>query len=488
LTVILEGRKMSGLVEYGDFDGIGINQLLRSGEVSRHEVIEAAIAKIEALNPLLNAVVTQMFDLALKQASGPLPESPLAGAPIILKDERADYAGVVTGNGCKLFDHISARQDAHIVTRYKAAGLAIIGKANLPELGISVSTESVRHGPARNPWNTDLTAGGSSGGSAVAVAARMVPIAHGTDAGGSIRIPASFCGAFGLKPTRARISSGPLHGEAWGGMTNEHAITRSVRDSAALLDASAGTATGDPYYPTPSETSFLSEVEREPDRLRIGMSVTAPSGETLDADIIEATHRTAKLLESLGHEIIVMDRPPFDKQAFDDAFRIVGSSYIAASLRSVENDIGRSLVRSDVEQMTWEILKEASAVDGISFVNAREFMHGIGRQLAGWCDQVDVMLTPTVGCEPFPLGVLDPEREDMFEKLWEVMRTMNPFCMIANVTGRPAMSVPIETSLTGMPIGMHFIGSYAGEGLLFRLAGQLERAVPWDRRRPQHAP
>jgi amidase len=472
---------------YEDHDGIGISQLLRRGEVSRWEVIEAAIAKIETLNPSLNAVVNEMFDLALEQARGPLPDSPLAGVPMLLKDERADYAGVVTGNGCKLFEHLPAAQDAHVVTRYKEAGLAIIGKANLPELGISVSTESVRHGPARNPWNTGLTAGGSSGGSAVAVAARMVPIAHGTDAGGSIRIPASFCGAFGLKPTRARISSGPLHGEAWGGMTNEHAITRSVRDSAALLDASAGPATGDPYFPASPTASFLSEVDREPGRLRIGVSVTAPSGEALDVDIVEATQRTATLLESLGHEIVVMGRPPFDKQAFDDAFRIVGSSYIASSLRAVERQIGRSLVHDDVEQMTWEILKEASSVDGVGFVNAREFMHGVGRQLAGWCDQVDIMLTPTVGCAPFPQGVLDPKREDMFEKLWEVMRTMNPFCMIANVTGRPAMSVPIETSLTGMPIGMHFIGSYAGEGLLFRLAGQLECAVPWDHRRPQIA-
>jgi amidase len=476
---------MPAFKEYENFDGIGINQLLRCGEVSRREVIEAAIAKIDTLNPLLNAVVNQMFDLALEQTSGPLPASPLAGVPILLKDERADYAGVVTGNGCKLFDHIPAHQDAYIVAKYKAAGLAILGKANLPELGISVSTESVRHGAARNPWNTDLTAGGSSGGSAVAVAARMVPIAHGTDAGGSIRIPASFCGAFGLKPTRARISSGPLYGEAWGGMTNEHAITRSVRDSAALLDVSAGPATGDPYFPASPKNSFSSEVEKEPGRLHIGMSVIAPSGETLDAGIVEATQRTAALLASLGHEIIVMDRSPFDKQAFDDAFRIVGSSYIASSLRAVEKKIGRLLVRDDVEQMTWEILKEASAVDGVDFVNARELMHGIGRQLAGWCDQVDVILTPTVGCEPFPLGVLDPQREDMFEKLWEVMRTMNPFCMIANVTGRPAMSVPIETSRTGMPIGMHFIGRYADEALLFRLAGQLERAAPWNDRKPQ---
>lgn len=476
---------MLKLKEYDNFDGIGINQLLRRGEVSQREVIEAAITKIETLNPSLNAVVTQMFDLALEQATGPLAESPLAGAPILLKDERADYSGVVTGNGCKLFDHIIAQQDAHIVTRYKAAGLAIIGKANLPELGISVSTESVKHGPARNPWNSSLTAGGSSGGSAVAVASRMVPMAHGTDAGGSIRIPASFCGAFGMKPTRARISSGPMYGEAWSGMTNEHAITRSVRDSAALLDASAGPATGDPYFPPPPEFSFLSEIEREPGKLRIGMTVTAPSGEALDTEIVAATHRTAKLLESLGHDIIIMGRPPFDKQAFDDAFRIVGNSYITASLRSIERQISRPLVREDVEQMTWEILKESSTVNGVMFVTARELMHGVGRQLASWCDQVDVMLTPTVGCEPFSLGVLDPERQDMFEKLWEVMRTMNPFCMIANVTGRPAMSVPLETSSSGLPIGMHFIGGYAGEGLLFRLAGQLERAAPWDQRRPQ---
>jgi amidase len=478
---------MPAFKDYENFDGIGINQLLRCGAVSQREVIEAAIAKIEALNPSLNAVVTQMFDLALEQASGPLPDSPLAGAPVLLKDERADYAGVVTGNGCKLFDHIIAQQDAHIVTRYKAAGLAIIGKANLPELGISVSTESVKHGPARNPWDSSLTAGGSSGGSAVAVASRMVPMAHGTDAGGSIRIPAAFCGAFGMKPTRARISSGPLRGEAWSGMTNEHAITRSVRDSAALLDASAGPATGDPYFPARPEVSFLSEVDREPGKLRIGMSVTAPSDETLDPGIIEATLRTAKLLESLGHEITVMGRPPFDKQAFDDAFRIVGNSYITSSLRAIERHLSRPLVREDVEQMTWEILKESATVSGVAFVDARERMHGVGRQLATWCDQVDVMLTPTVGCEPFPLGVLDPERQDMFEKLWEVMRTMNPFCMIANVTGRPAMSVPIESSRNGLPIGMHFIGAYAGEGLLFRLAGQLERAVPWDQRRPQHS-
>ena len=475
---------MSGFKEYENYDGIGINQLLKRGEISQHEVVAAAISKIEASNPPLNAVINQMFDLALKQAGRPMPDSPLAGVPMLLKDERADYKGVVTGNGCKLYDHVVARQDAHIVKRYKAAGLIVVGKANLPELGISVSTESVRHGPARNPWNTDLTAGGSSGGSAVAVAARMVPIAHGTDAGGSIRIPASFCGAFGLKPTRARISSGPIHGEAWGGMTNEHAITRSVRDSAALLDASAGQATGDPYFPKAPDNSFLSEVERDPGRLRIGLSLTAPSGEVLDAGIVAATQRTATLLESLGHEIISLGRPPFDKKAFDDAFRIVGGSYIASSLRAIEKENGQSLLRDDIEQMTWEILEEAASVDGVSFINAREFMHGIGRQLAGWCDQVDVVLTPTVGCEPFPLGLLDPRRKDMFEKLWEVMRTMNPFCMIANVTGRPAMSVPIEMSLAGMPIGMHFIGPYAGEALLFRLAGQLERAAPWDHRRP----
>ena len=338
--------------ELSQMDATEQAELVRKREVTPAELVEAAIARIDALNPTLNAVVTPMFDRARLEAKGSLPPGPFAGVPFLVKDLGPQLAGVRYTEGSKFLRDFVPDHDSELVARQRAAGLITVGKTNTPEFGIQPTTEPARFGATHNPWNLERTPGGSSGGSAAAVAAGLVPMAHGNDGGGSIRIPASCCGLFGLKPTRARNSMAPDAGEAWAGFAADHAVTRSVRDSAALLDATSGPAVGDPYFAPTPERPFADEVGIEPGRLRIAVSVSSPLATEVHPDCAAAAMETARLCESLGHDVTEA-APSMDAEEFMEAYISVVMGSTAAGMESLSLRLGRPLSPDEFEEGTW---------------------------------------------------------------------------------------------------------------------------------------
>lgn len=494
---------MAAFREYEHYDALGLAELIRKGEVHPIELVEAAIERIEARNPTINAVIHTMYDQALAAARGPLPETPLAGVPFLLKDLGAFCAGEPMRSGSRFLQDFVPDHDSELVRRYKNAGLIILGKTNVPELGLMPTTEPELFGPCRNPWDTNRIAGGSSGGSAAAVAARMVPAAHGNDGGGSIRIPAACCGVFGLKPTRGRIPMGPDIGEAWQGFAIDHVLTLTVRDSAALLDATAGPDVGAPYYPPPAERPFLDEIGHPPGRLRIAFTAEPLLSGKVDAACVRALESTVALCRDLGHELIE-DRPQVDADAFAQAFLTM----VAVETRATIDDLAAFLKRKpraeDFEPGTWAMALLAERISGAEFARAVGYLKRTARQIAAFFERYDILLTPTLASPPLRLGQLMPdERQAAAVKLiarlhagWllEVAASIDelaretfefiPFTPIFNVTGQPAMSVPLEWTEEGLPIGMHFVGRFGDEATLFRLAAQLEQARPWFERVP----
>jgi Asp-tRNA(Asn)/Glu-tRNA(Gln) amidotransferase A subunit family amidase len=467
---------MAGFMEYGEYDALGLAALVRKGEVSAAELLNEAVARVDALNPKINALTLRMVEDARAEIARGLPDGPLAGVPFLLKDLGAAIAGrPVTGGSRAYRDHV-ADHDAEIVLRYRRAGLAIFGRTNSPEMGLSYSTEPLLHGPTRNPWNTAHTPGGSSGGAAAAVAARMVPAAHASDGGGSIRVPASCCGLFGLKPTRGRTPAGPKSGEGWAGMSIHHAVTRSVRDSAALLDATSGADVGDPYWAPPPARPFLDEVGADPGRLRIAVSGRAPNGVPVHPDCLAAMERAARLCSGLGHEVEEAG-PDYDNEVLDDARVTVIRAHLLAQIREL------GAAASELEPMTLALARMGDAVSGEDYVMAVQAIHLIGRQVARFFLDYDVMLTPTLAKPPLPLGVLDPASADA-ERYFEEIVAFAAFPPLSNATGAPAMSVPLHWNEAALPIGVQFIGRFGDEATLLRLAAQLEEAAPWKDRTP----
>ena len=473
---------MGGFTEYTDYDALQLAELVRSGQVSAEEVLEAAIGRIEALNPALNAVVTKVYDQARAAAACHDRDAPLAAVPFLLKDLGGAQAGVPLSAGSRFFAHAATPVDAEIVVRQKRAGLMILGRTNTPEFGLSATTEPVLFGPTRNPWDLSRTSGGSSGGSAAAVAARLVPLAHASDGGGSIRIPASCCGLFGLKTTRNRNSYAPYAGEGLAGCSVEHAVSRSVRDSAALLDATAGPVPGDPYYaPTPARP-FLEEVGAPPGQLRVALATRAFNGVPVHPDCVAAATEAAKLCEELGHRVEEAS-PAFDGPGLDENYNRIFAVNAAANIRLRARAIGKELRPEEFERVTWAMVELASRISGPDYVQMLNRLHGVSREIAIFFEAYDVLLTPTLAEPPVRLGVLDMMSEDLdayTERLWR----FTPFTYPFNVTGQPAMSVPLFWKEGGLPIGVHFVGRYGDEATLFRLAGQLEAARPWAERRP----
>ncbi|MBI1745274.1 MAG: amidase [Acidobacteria bacterium] len=457
-------------------------QLVRQKEIQSIELIEAAIARIEKLNPALNAVITPMFDEARRVARSGVVEGPLAGVPFLLKDLLASYAGVRLTAGSALLSDFVPDHDGELVTRLKRAGLIILGKTNTPEFGILPTTEPLFLGASRNPWDTRRTPGGSSGGSAAAVAAGMVAMAHGNDGGGSIRIPASCCGLFGLKPTRARNPLGPDLGDLMSGLVAEHALTRSVRDSAALLDATAGPDLGDPYWAPPPVRPFLDEVKTDPGRLRIAYTTTAPSGAPVHADCVKATQDAANLCADLGHDVVEAS-PAIPGDLMSPWFVTVYASGCAAAVDFAAHLTGKTPAAEKVEPLTWAIYEMGRKYSAPEYMGAIMGLQCMAREIARFFVNHDVWLTPTLGEPPVPLGTFDSPAE---EPLLGLFRSglFAPFTPMANFTGQPAMSVPLYWNDEGLPIGAHFIGRFGDEATLFRLAGQLERARPWAMRRP----
>ena len=473
---------MSFADEFALLDGIAQAELVRHKQVTPLELVDAAIARIEILNPSFNAVVTRMFEIARDTARGPLPDGPFRGVPFLLKDLIASYAGVPMTSGSAALSEFVPDHDSELVVRLKRAGLVILGKTNTPEFGILPTTEPRLFGPSRNPWAPRRTCGGSSGGSAVAVALGMVAMAHGNDGGGSIRIPASCCGLFGLKPTRGRNPLGPDLGDIMSGLVVEHAVTRSVRDSAALLDATSGPDIGDPYWaPLPSRR-FLQDVRTDPVKLRIAFAVTSPTGVPIHADCACAVREAAKLCAELGHEVSEAS-PVFDISMFVQSFMTLWSVGVAEEIAAIALMTGRSQIPDQFEELTWSLAERGRDISGPSYLLAVNALQSIARQIARFFLDYDVWLTPTVAEPPLELGSFKTRSG---APLFAVERafTWVPFTPICNATGQPAMSVPLYWNADGLPVGTHFVGRFGEESTLFRLAGQLEKTRPWNTHRP----
>src|SRR5215469_6250031 len=456
--------------------------LVHRKQITPLELVDAAIARIEKLNPSFCAVVTPMFENARDSALGPLPNGPFRGVPFLLKDLIASYAGVRMASGSSALKGFVPDHDSELVNRLKRAGLVILGKTNTPEFGILPTTEPRLFGPSRNPWAPARTPGGSSGGSAVAVAAGMVPMAHGNDGGGSIRIPASCCGLFGMKPTRGRNPLGPDFGDLISGLVAEHAITRSVRDSASLLDSTAGPDVGDPYCAPPPVRPFLREVGVDPGRLHIAFTTTAPSGVPIHPDCVRAVTEAAKLCSELGHEVTEA-APALDSKLLVESFMALWSVGVSEEIEGIALVTGRKQTSDQYEELTWALAEKGRAINGANYLLAVNALQRIARQIARFFLEYDVWLTPTLTEPPLLLGSLDARSGN---PLYGIERALAwvPFTPICNATGQPAMSVPLHWNTDGLPVGTHFVGRFGEESTLFRLAAQLEEALPWRRRRP----
>ena len=463
-------------------DGIGQAELVRRREVTSLELVEAAIERIERLNPTLNAVVTPMYDEARAVASGPLPDGRLAGVPFLLKDFLAEYAGVRFTEGTEFLSDYVPAEDSELVRRYKAAGLVFVGKTNTPEFAIGPTTEPRLFGPTRNPWDTSRTPGGSSGGAAAAVAAGMVAIAHGNDAGGSIRQPAACCGVFGLKPTRGRNPLGPHYGDIFSGLVSEHVLTRSVRDSAAVLDATSAPDVGDPYPAPPPARPFLDEVGADPGSLRIAFSGEPLLGTEVHQDCLGALRDAADLCSGLGHRVEEA-APVIDGQALWQAFTTVLAAGFAWGISDWARRTGRTPTPEQFEPFVWSYTERGRSLSASDYLLAVQDLQAVARQVARFFESYDVWLTPTLGEPPVPLGTFAFDGGDPFEVRRRMTR-FSAFSYLSNVTGQPAMSVPLYWNADGLPLGSHFAGRFGEEGTLFRLAAQLESARPWTHRRP----
>jgi amidase len=482
------------MVDLGTSDATGLGDLVRRRKVSPAELLEDAIRRIEAVNPSLNAVICPLWDRARAEAKrrtaeGSAPGERFPGVPFLLKDLVADLEGEPFADGSRFAHGHRSAVDSELVRRIRASGLVIAGRTNTSELGVLTTVEPLLYGPARNPWNVGLTTGGSSGGSAAAVAAGMVPMAHGNDGGGSIRIPASCCGVFGLKPTRGRNSLGPLFGDFANGIVAEHALTRTVRDSAALLDATSGAVPGDPNVAPPPERPFREETRRSPGRLKIAFLARVPDGwneETaLDADCAAAVRDAASLCESLGHRVEEADPALLAWPELPQRFLTVFSSFVGHAVAYWERTLGKSVTREDLEPVTWDLYQASQRITGPAYLVTWEELQRFSRKVACWYRDGgwDVLLSPTMQISPTALGSFDPSPDDPGRPI-RIAQSFVAFTRTQNITGDPAMSVPLYWNGDNVPIGVQFAAPFGAEATLFRLAAQLEQARPWAHRVP----
>ena len=489
--------------EYDQLDGLAMAALVRTGQLTPADLCAAAIARAEAVNPKLNAVVYPLYEQARRRAAAGLPAGPFGGVPFLLKDFGAQYTGAPHTSGSRALRNFVPTEDAELVCRWQAVGLNILGKTNTPEFALMGVTEPALHGPTRNPWHLGHTPGGSSGGAAAAVAAGIAPVAGAGDGGGSIRIPAACCGLFGLKPSRGRVPTGPEQGEKWQGAAVEHVLSRSVRDSAALLDATQGPDVGAPYFlPNPARP-YLEEASRAPGRLRIGFSLGHPLGSALHPECATAVREAARLLESLGHDVAEVPLP-FDGRAVATAFLMLYFGETGASIAALAKVLGRPARPRDVEPTTWLLGLLGRTYTAADFAAARHTWNDSARRMGRFHQTYDLLLTPTLATPPVRIGELQPKpleqtllkvvntfglgglirRSGIVEKLAEQSLEKTPYTQVANLTGQPAMSVPLHWTSDGLPCGVQFIASLGAEDVLFRLAGQLEQAQPWFDKRP----
>ncbi len=495
---------MIPFADYTRHDGLGLAALVRSGQVSAAELLETALARIEAHNPALNAVIRTRHEQVRAEASRIDPAALFAGVPFLVKDLIATLAGEPTANGNRLLAKVPMPRDSELVRRFRAAGVQIAGRTNTPEFGLTPYTEPVLYGPTHNPWSLAHSPGGSSGGSAAAIAAGLVPLASGGDGGGSIRIPASCCGLFGFKPSRGMTPTGPEFGELWHGFAIEHVLSRSVRDSAAMLDATAGADPGAPYAAPAHSRPFLDEVATDPGRLRIAFTREPLFGHgAVHADCIAALEATARQLESLGH-LVKEAAPPLDRDACALAFVTVLAGETRAEIEHLAQIAQCTPNARDFEAATYSLGLLGRSISASAYAGAVRTLQLTARTMAPFFERHQVLLTPTLASPPALIGALQPSAAE--QRMMRIVNSLNagwllnalgvikplaaktfdymPFTPLFNVTGQPAMSVPLHWNAAGLPIGMQFVARLGDDAMLFRLAGQLERAQPWFERRP----
>jgi amidase len=457
--------------------------LIRNGEISASELLETAIERIEAVNPRLNAVITPLYDRARQEVQDQLPDAPFAGVPFLLKDLVADYAGTSRADGSAFVaGHYIANEDSELTRRFRRAGFIIAGKSNTSEFGLLPTTEPDRFGPTLNPWDTRLGSGGSSGGSAAAVASGMVAAGHASDGGGSIRIPSSCCGLVGFKPTRGRNSYAPQLGDVAGGILCDHVVTRSLRDSAAILDLTAGPMPGDPNIPPAGPRPYSRELQCGPGRLRIGLGTVSLTGENAHADCIQAVRNTAQLCEELGHDVEPAG-PQLNSEQLFKSFGGVMTGYLGWSIRKWAARTGREPAENEFEAVTWRMYRHSLGQTSADYLLAWQKLQECCRQFAAFFDRYDIWLTPTLAKPPVPIGYFSYSYETRFQHI-ERLGHFTGFTMISNASGHPAVSLPLHWNEDGVPIGVQLTGRFGDEATLFRLAGQLEQARPWTDRHP----
>ena len=457
-------------------------ELVRSGEASPRELTEAAIARIEAVNPKLDAVIRTRFDAALAEAGGELPDGPFRGVPILLKDLNCMVAGEPTAFGIGPLREVAWPVTSYLAEQFRAAGFVSLGRTNVPELGTTVTTEPWSFPPARNPWDPGHSTGGSSGGSAAAVAAGLVPVAHGNDGGGSIRIPASECGLVGLKPTRGRVSQGPLIGEQWAGGYIEGAITRTVRDAAAVLDVISNRMPGEPYYAPPLPRPLAREVGADPGRLRIGvLDQPGADGYLADPQCSAAVARAASLLELLGHHVEQSAPAAMFEQKFARHFNTIIAADAEVTFRAFETVLGRPIGEDEIEPRNAVYRQAGKELSAVAYLVSRAWFGMWARRMAEWWEDHDLLLTPTLGAPPPELGwftAAGPKEEG------PRIASFIPYTPQFNMTGQPAISLPLHWTPGGLPVGVQLAAAYGREDILIRVASQLEQAAPWSGRRP----
>ncbi len=467
--------------EYADCDGLGLAERMRRGEISVADAIEHAYRVIARIDPKVNAFVSLEKNLASRGAREP-GKGLLAGVPMAMKDCVGFVQGAPRRFGSRLTKVFRAAQDDEVFVRYRAAGLIPIGTTNVPEFSSSLTTESLLHGPCRNPWDLSRNVGGSSGGSAAAVAYGAVPIAYGNDSAGSIRVPSSCCGVFGFRPSRGRVPMGPVFGDIWHGLFTHHVITRSVRDSAAVLDLSAGIDAGAPYGAPSPTRPYLEECVTAPERLRIAVMDGSSHGIQLRVECAEALQQTVSLLERAGHRLFTAS-PAFELAEMSASLKTLLAVALAEEVPALAAEAGRAIGPETVEGCHRILIQLGREMPALELSRALNFRHSLARSFGRFFRDYDVLLTPTVAEPPVPLGTIDSDSSDADAYL-ERIRLFSPFCPMANFAGLPSMSVPLCWTRSGLPVGMMFTGRYADEATLFRLAGELERMQPWCDRHP----
>ncbi len=467
-------------------DATALAELIRTGKASPSELVEAAIERIERLDTQLNAVIHPALERGRERAAAAdLPDGPFRGVPFLMKDIGGEEAGEPMHAGMKFARDAGWKSsfDSYFTQKTKAAGLVSLGRTNTPELALLPTTEPAAFGPTRNPWSLDHSSGGSSGGASAAVAAGLVPAAHASDGGGSIRGPASMCSLVGLKPTRARNSFGPGMGERWSGLSAEFVVTRSVRDSAALLDVTSGRMPGDPYSAAPPATPYAEAVRDQPGRLRVGLMPVGPRGIEISPDAVQAVVKTAHALEALGHHVEEAHPPALDDPAVVGTYVGVVTCNVARALDAWGEKIGRPVERADVEPLTWALAQMGNQVTGPQHLANIEFVHALGRRLAEWWDGgFDLLLTPTQGAPPPSIGTL-VSTEDEPLRPFMLSAPYGAYTLPFNLSGQPAISLPAHWTEDGLPLGAQLVGPYGREDLLLQVAAQLEEAVGWLERR-----